>query len=41
MRRFVVGDFNIVTGDIRRLAGRAPQPLRAILSKQFEQDTIR
>jgi NAD(P)H dehydrogenase (quinone) len=34
-RHFVAGDFNIVTGDVARLAGRKPLPLRAVLSKQL------
>ncbi|MDA9403853.1 NAD(P)H-binding protein [Bradyrhizobium sp. CCBAU 45389] len=34
-RRFAAGDFDIVTGDVQRLAGHAPRPLRAVLSKQF------
>ncbi|MBR0755044.1 NAD(P)H-binding protein [Bradyrhizobium jicamae] len=34
-RRFVAGDFNIVTGDVERLGGRAPRSLRTVLAKQF------
>jgi NAD(P)H dehydrogenase (quinone) len=34
-KRFVAGDFNIVTGDNERLAGRKPQPFRTVLSKQM------
>jgi NAD(P)H dehydrogenase (quinone) len=34
-KRFVAGDFNIVSGDIERLAGRKPQPFRTVLSKQM------
>lgn len=30
-RRFVAGDFDIVTGDVGRLAGRDPRPLRDVL----------
>ncbi|MGH8447468.1 MAG: SDR family NAD(P)-dependent oxidoreductase, partial [Solimonas sp.] len=33
-KHFVAGDFNIVTGDIERLAGRRPQTLREVLSRQ-------
>jgi NAD(P)H dehydrogenase (quinone) len=32
---FVAGDFNIVTGDIERLAGRPAQTLRDVLSRQL------
>lgn len=31
-KRFIAGDFNIVTGDIERLAGRRPRTLREVLA---------
>jgi NAD(P)H dehydrogenase (quinone) len=34
-KRFVAGDFNIVTGDVERLSGRRPKALREVLSRQF------
>lgn len=34
-RRFVAGNFDIVTGDVQRLSGRAPKPLREILAQQL------
>lgn len=34
-RHFVAGSFDIVTGDVERLAGRRPRSLRDVLSQQF------
>ncbi|MBR0899660.1 NAD(P)H-binding protein [Bradyrhizobium tropiciagri] len=34
-KRFVAGDFEIVTGDVARLAGRPPSTLRDVLAKQL------
>lgn len=34
-KHFVAGDFNIITGDVERLAGRLPRPLREVLARQF------
>lgn len=34
-KRFVDGSFDIVTGDVERLAGRPPRPLHEVLSQQF------
>jgi NAD(P)H dehydrogenase (quinone) len=34
-KRFVAGDFDIVTGDVERLAGRRPRPLNEVLDCCF------
>jgi NAD(P)H dehydrogenase (quinone) len=34
-KRFVAGDFDIVTGDVERLVGRGPRALWEVLSRPF------
>jgi NAD(P)H dehydrogenase (quinone) len=34
-KRFVAGDFDIVTGDVGRLAGRTPSSLADVLAKRL------